>query len=322
VTNRAPFKINLDLIVASDREILMRALDPDPSKRFESCTAFMNALEQATGAVAQEAMRDLPTVLQFAKSTESAPLVAPRIEHLIAEVALDPDFPGLAAVAVPERTQQGKRTWNLRFPVRLIPGATALKINGFCEEWGGRLVKQTADEFLIQLDASGNRLPAEAFSIHRKQLEVQLKVIAYPGAVGGLGEARVLFRTVPDLGKEAVEVLDRMGPRLLESLRSYLHACHERRVDERWHAPHPLHIYPIVAGAKLGKALTAVSRNISRTGVSFLVREPLTASQVYLHWYRLPRLAPFVFLAQVARTRQVGGDDGFEVGATFSMAHS
>ncbi len=324
LANRAAFKVDLDLIVASDREVLARALDLDPARRFESCSALVQALEGASNRVAREAMRGLPAVLQFSRPQDatpspSPPPTPPRIEQLVAEVALDADFPGAAAVAVPERIQTGKRSWTLRFPLRLIPGATLLKIKGFCEEWAGRLVRQDPDDYLIQIELGPNSPGAESSPGQRRQLEVHLKVIAFSGAVGGLAEARVTFRMVPDLGRETIEVLDHLGPRLMDSLRSYLHACAERRSDERWHCPQPLHVYPIV-GTKLGKALSAVSKNISRSGVSFLVRESLTAAQVYLHWYRSPRLAPFAILAQVARVQQIGGDDGFEVGATLALA--
>jgi hypothetical protein len=314
------FKIDLDLIVACDRDVLARALDSDPSRRFESCTALVQALENAGNSIVQEAMRGLPAVLHFSPGQDSNPLSPPRIEQLIAEVTLDPDFPGVPALAVSEQTQTGKRTWTLRFPIRLIPGATLLKIKGFCEEWGGRLIRQELDDCLMQIDLGPGRAGAEAPGGQRRYLEVHLKIFLYPGAIGGFAEARATFRVVPDLGRENVDILDQYGPRLLDTLRCYLNACAERRGDERWHCPQPLHIYPIIVGARLGKALSGVSKNISRTGVSFLVPEPLATNQVYLHWYRLPRLAPFAILAHVTRVRQVGGEDGFEVGATLGLA--
>jgi serine/threonine protein kinase len=315
------FKIDLDLIVACDREVLARALDPEPSRRFESCTALVEALENAGNHIVQEAMRGLPAVLHFSPGQDSNPLSPPRIEQLIAEVTLDPDFPGFPAVAVPDKNQSGKRSWTLRFPIRLIPGATLLKIKGFCEEWNGRLIRQELDDCLIQIDLGPGRPGAEPPGGQRRHLEVHLKIFLYPGAIGGYAEARATFRVVPDLGRENIDILDQHGPRLLDTLRCYLNACAERRTDERWHCPQPLHIYPIIVGARLGKAVSGVSKNISRTGVSFLVREPVETTQVYLHWYRLPRLAPFAILAQVARVRQIGGDDGFEVGATLGLGN-
>jgi serine/threonine protein kinase len=64
---RAPARFGLDLLPATDRPALARALDADPGKRFASCGALVEALEAAAagGAAAQDLYRCLPPVIPF-----------------------------------------------------------------------------------------------------------------------------------------------------------------------------------------------------------------------------------------------------------------
>jgi hypothetical protein len=112
--------------------------------------------------------------------------------------------------------------------------------------------------------------------------------------------------------------LERLGPRLFESLRSFLHASPEQRSNERWPCTRPLHVYPILADQRLGEVIEGVGKDVSRSGVSFRVAEPLTADQVYLHWHELAAVAPYAVLAQVKRVEPAGAD-GYEIGAAFPL---
>jgi hypothetical protein len=103
----------------------------------------------------------------------------------------------------------------------------------------------------------------------------------------------------------------------MESLRTFLYATHERRQQERWACPQPVRVYPVRLDRSLGPPIPGVCRNISLSGVQFLVGQPLEASQVYLHWHRSPCATPYALLAEVMRVRQIGGADGLEIGAAF-----
>jgi hypothetical protein len=137
------------------------------------------------------------------------------------------------------------------------------------------------------------------------------------GPAAGLSEAHVVIRPVKEPTPPAARALGTFGPRLLDSLRSFLQASPERRAEERWACPQPLRVYPVLPGGGLGRVLDGVCKDVSRSGVKFLLDRPPGAQQFYLQWYASPRVAPFALLAQLKRTRQIGGDDGHEIGAAF-----
>jgi serine/threonine protein kinase len=317
---RPPTRLDLDLLIASDRDVIARALSPEPDKRYETCTDLVNALERAgsSGAASRAGLlRGLPPILPFqaSKQTESGSRpMPPRIDQIVAELADDHD-PSTEPVSL-DRARIRRKGWTFKFPVRLIPGAMALKMRGFASNWGGRLLQADDNNFVLLLNVT------QPATTPRPKIGCDLEVrlsCRPPRSKSGLSEARLSMRVVPEMGRQSALVIEEMGPKLLESLRYFLQPCPERRSGERWPCPHPLHVYPVLPGIKLGKPLSGVSKNISLTGVNFLVPEGLTAPQVYLHWYRAEKLTPFVILAEVMRVQQIG-DSGFEIGAALAVA--
>src|SRR5262249_9531031 len=159
-----------------------------------------------------------------------------------------------------------RKGWTVKFPVRLIPGAMRLKMRGFMANWGGRLVQDDDTSFVLLLDVPPR--PGSPRTEPLCNLELRLSCRT-PRSRSGRSEARLSLRVLSEASREATQVVEEMGPKLLESLRYYLQPVQERRSGERWPCPYPLHVYPVLPGIKLGKPLSGVSKNISRTGVNF-----------------------------------------------------
>jgi serine/threonine protein kinase len=308
-------KVDVDLLPSCDRPIVERALNADPEQRFASCVALIDALEDALGS----SRRALPPVIpsiRLLNPRASAPTALPTVEQLTATLAAEanPALPSL----LPSPPSQVGGIWEQKYPIRLIPGATALKVRGFSQHWGARLVQEKECHFVFHLEPSPHEIPGLPSVPRKRGIEMHLEFGAPDGPAGGLSEVQLRIRPLPEADPKMAEALHELGPRLMESLRSFLYASQERRSEERWACPHPVRVYPVRSDRSLDRAISAVCRNISRSGVQFLVEKPLEASHVYLHWYRSPRTAAFALLAQVMRVRQIGGADGLEIGAAFS----
>jgi hypothetical protein len=316
--------LDLDLIVASDRDVLARALDPDPARRHPSCTALIEALETAalTGSDRLRRCLDLPPVIPAAKligPVPPPPAILPAIDDVLAGLTAEPYQP-----SAPDLRERGlsalhrKRYWTYKFPVQVIRGATRLKVQGFSEEWGAALVQEEADSyFLLHLDLTPHLGARAATGPCSLEMRLQVRPPAVHGQVSS--EARVILRPIPELARDAVEILERVGPVLLDSLRSYLQAGPERRSEERWPSKEPLLVYPVMAGPILGEPLAAESKDVSRSGVSFRLSQAPPSNQLYLHWHRPQQAARFAFLAQVTRLQPLTAG-GFEVGAVLALA--
>jgi len=234
----------------------------------------------------------------------------PTVEDLAADLAAEANSSALGQAPAPAGT------WSQKYPIRLIPGATKLKVRGFCEHWGARLVQENEHRFVLHLEPSPRDLPGVRAVGRKRTVELRLQVGA-DASPTGLSEVELCVRPLPDADPQLALALNSLGPRLMESLRTFLYASPERRGNERWACPLPVRVYPVLADRSIGKPISAVSRNISRSGVQFLVEQPLEATHLYLHWYRSGRASPYALLAEVIRIHQVGGADGLEVGAAF-----
>ena len=93
---QASGKIDLDMVVASDRDILAHALDADPAQRFASCSALVAALETAIDERARvDFASAVPRVISCARLLGERPpegLLVPGVGQLLAELPIRAPF--------------------------------------------------------------------------------------------------------------------------------------------------------------------------------------------------------------------------------------
>jgi hypothetical protein len=114
---------------------------------------------------------------------------------------------------------------------------------------------------------------------------------------------------------QAIDILEKVGPRLLESLWVCLNATPERRGKLRVPFEHPVQLTPVSDG-EVGKAITARTRDVSALGMSVVMssRPPWTQVGVLV---TLPsRPEPMSLKARVVHVRECK-EGGFEVGLAF-----
>jgi serine/threonine protein kinase len=320
---RAPARLDLDLLPAPEREVLARALHAEAPRRFPTCGALVAALEEANGLGARPeplGQRLLP-ILPFAHLLgESAVVDAalPTLRQLLAELAPEAAQPaslqgppGLRYAVGPDGV------WEHRCPVRLFPGALRLKLQGFHQQWGARVLHRDDTLYRCRIDLAAARRLWGLWTGRQPQLEVEI-VVPPPRrrADGQLAEARLRIRSIGGSSDSVAQVLAATGPRVFESLRTHLQAAPERRSQPRWPCSAPLHVYPTRADGQVEPPLAGSSLDISCGGVGFVVPRPPATGWVYLHWHTSSRLASFAILARVVRVEQ-GGLDNHEVGAAF-----
>lgn len=317
-------RLDFDLLPACDREVLRKALHDDPKQRFPSCTALVDELEAAASNTACRAdlYQRLPSIIPFASLQGEPPskhLDLPSLQEVVLRLAM-PNQPPLSPQSLQgeQNTRYvllGNDVWESKCPVQLFSGGLALKVEGFHREWQASIAEHSGNRFIFHIE-----LPQTRTNNREKKpaslLAFQLDVQTAPASAKHLAEARM--RVCPAEGDrdEIARLLPELAPRLIESMRRYLHAGREQRAEDRWQCPQPLHVYPVRPDLELEDVLDGMSRNISLGGVSLRLAKPPRTELAYLHWHKSPTISPYAVLARIVRVQAMAGG-GFEIGGVF-----
>jgi hypothetical protein len=116
----------------------------------------------------------------------------------------------------------------------------------------------------------------------------------------------VVVRVTPqDCGqRKAVDLLERLGPSLLDSVRSILQADAERRGEERLPFEQSVQIYPVYGEEGVGDPVAGQSRDISLQGMCVYLPSPPATPQVCLQFNWSSDAPPLTLLANVVSAQQ------------------
>jgi serine/threonine protein kinase len=309
-------KLNLDQLPASDRPILTRALHPDPVQRYESCVEMVNALHAVT-TDHRPLVRGLPPVISSAWSALPAGLSGPvpSPEQVVTQL--------LASATGSSALQDGPSgdalapngQGHTRFQAELTPEQAAGKLEDFCRQWHGKLVCATDDLLVCHLG-----LPRGFWHKYLgRPMGLELHVVlAATAARHSRRDVSIEFKVFGCEGKRAEQLLGKVGPVLIQSLRDYFQTKAEQRGRRRLMSAQPLKIYPVIGNFELGQPVECLARDVSLSGVGFLSPQALTSSQIYLNPAPTGQGVLVAILAQVVRMQR--RDDGqFDVGAFFKL---
>jgi hypothetical protein len=310
-------KLNFEQLPPSDRPILMRALHPDPVRRYESCVEMVNALHAVT-TNHRALLRGLPPIISSAWSALPAGLSGPVpspgqvvTQLLAAGTGPSPlrDATGADAFASDDQGLQA------RFQAELTPEQTAIKLEDFCRQWNGKLVCATDEVFVCHL-----ALPRGFWQRYLgRPMGLELHVrLAATAALIARREVGIALKVFGCEGKRAARLLGEVGPVLIQSLHDYFQTKTEQRGRRRLVSAQPLKVYPVIGNFELAQPVECQMRDVSLSGVGFLSPQALTSSQIYLSPAPAVPGVLVAILAQVVRMQR--RDDGqFDVGAFFKL---
>jgi serine/threonine protein kinase len=315
---------DLGLLPASDRDIILRALERDPRQRFVSCTELVIALEDATPRKEREAgkvITSLPAIIAWpsvhvgSAAVPAQPL--PSLEQLLPELIARAsggvrvrEYHGIRYALDPGRSLQHRcAAW-------LPPGVAQIKLTGFAQQWGAEIVRCEETTFLCYVDVPGTLW--QRCLGRQLGLEVSVRLRQPPAAVAKLTEVDVALKPHGASKAQHVPLLWEVGPRLLESLRTHLQARPEQRLQPRLLCQHPMHVAPVRPDLQLAASVECQGKDISQAGIGFFLPDQLTTPQVYLNLGDEVHAAELGLLAKIVRV-QPCGDGWYEVGAAFPV---
>ena len=316
-------KLDLNLLSSPDQAVIGRALEQRPSQRFATCGDLVKALEDAP--VAPLVDRDklpasLPAVIPVANGAlHTAPargLSSATLNQFIMElVALAAGKSQVAqSEAIRYRLEPGQSLEH-RCAVQIFPGAMALKLEGFQQQWKAQGAQTQPGNYCFTLN-----LPPDFWQrLTGQRLGLEIEIQLLPGQRSGSrwSEVAVVIRPFGCNRAQATRLLTEMGPEILESVRDYLQAGPEQRGQDRLAIHQPLRVSPVLPDMQLAEPIECIAKDISTRGIGFFLPHAPSTPQVYVNIPGLPQFSSVAGLAQIVRG-QPRGDGWYEVGAYFA----
>ncbi len=309
---------DFDKLSQRDRQVLGRALDPDPNNRFPSCMALIQALKGTEVDISLPIDDRFARMLSGPRDLLSAPL--PAMSASLPQMIRD--LVASAGGSVSRGDQRDEpmlfpddAVLRYRFTVGMPLGAARVRLESFGPQCFGELVGHDETGFVFHVD-----MPAGFWRqlLGRKpQLEIQVRLTRVnPQSVTPV-EIAVEARALRAGRKEALRLLEQVGPNVLGSLRNHLLINAEKRAHERLLWPHPVHVRPRYAG-HIGDPVECRGKDLSLSGIGFFLPDELDTAEVVID---LPNTVhpPVVSVpATLVRARRTA-DGWYEVGALFHL---
>jgi serine/threonine protein kinase len=315
---------DLDLVPAREREVLTRALAPDPLQRWPSCTELIRALADDASGDAADGLADPDTFSQRLRaattgtvpaSPAGAPPDSPLAEiiaQLLAEV-------GGTREPVHEQLTLSADDGILRqkFSAGVPLGTARLKLDAFRQQWYGQLVREDEDASLFHVN-----LPKRFWQqwIGRQPgLEVRVGLARQHALAATPIDVTVEIRPFRCTKKRGAQLLEEMGLSLLEGLRTTLLVGAEKRVQDRLLWPHALQVRPVLADGSLGEAVVCRGKDISLSGIGFYLPHELPTADVRIELPATGQTPALSVPATLVRAKPFP-DGWYEVGALFRLS--
>jgi serine/threonine protein kinase len=253
---------------AMERPILQRALAADPDMRFATCCDFILALKEI--GVQTRPPRPSSAVIRIANSTivpASAPL-PPRTTHskeMLKKLLLDAmgrtgirESKGFRYREVPGASMEHS------FTARFLPGSLPIKLEGFRRHWIGKVISTGDTEKVYHITPPVPNYKRLLGKVPTLQMRVTHGV--RPDA-----SAPVPFRVTLEPMPGGEHLLEELGPRIFDSIRSFLQAEPDRRHEERFRLGRFLRVSPLFEEDEVGEGIVAQAVDISRDGLAFFL---------------------------------------------------
>jgi hypothetical protein len=283
------------------REVVRKAIDRNPTQRFDTCSGFVAALREAyfPGGAPQVVLHTLPpavtvgllTGLGSGSVAVSSPEAIVKAALRAASPADSPERIGL------EPVQAGGGVWKCRFPVRLMAKMVELKVRVLCE-WGRFDVEQTdRTTYVLRRVQQGGGF----WTKKKSGVELVLRVPGKDQLVNGVGTVEAEARLLGAPGAD-VPTFGRDLPGLLREVRKQVQNVAERRQRPRVPTGLTMTLYPVGDGGEVYAPVASSGRDLSEGGFSCIAPAPVRAKAVYVEFGGGGELAGVAVLARVVRS--------------------
>lgn len=317
---------DLELLHPSERPVMARAFDADPDQRYQSCMELIDALEHCvTGITSYRSSKSQSYASPLAgTSTGSWLEVNTAGQGAVPAAQAVSDIVGTIVAAWPTETINSVRYIHRkgemihhRCGALLMAGLAQAKLDGFRLAIGAEMVRREDNVYVYRVPR-----PTKSFwkSLRAQQvgLEITLHMVKPQIRQAMLTDVTVQIRPYGMSNvDEAEEMLKEAGPRIVETLRTFLQATHDRRAHERFEYNVPFKVNVISSRGERGTPVQCQGKDISLSGVAFYSPVEIRATQMKLDLVHPRQPEPVSVLAQLVRSDQHLQGGWHEIGVRF-----
>ena len=306
----------LDSLNAQEAEVIRRALDVNPNKRWPNCTEMLLALE---GSPAEKAEEDrFHSMIQCQRNTPSAgvqidtePAPRPDIDDLIRSILGQSE-----AELVDAEITAETGALSHRLQVNLPIGSARMKLDGFIRQWYGTVVRDDVQGMVVNL-----ALPTtfwQQWMGRQPGLAIRIQLSRVIAAAATPIDITVHISAIRCNRKKSMELLEDMGPAIVDSLRKHLLVNSEKRTQDRVAWPYTVKVIPIDADGNNELPVECRGKDISTSGIGFYLPHELQTSEVLVELPKAAAGQSVLIPAMLVRAKPCA-DGWYEVGALFRV---
>ena len=313
---------DLSLVPAPDRPPLLQALSVDPDRRFRSCTEFIQALVGAVpdlAVIPSSRTRSVAVLAPDTPESDLPPVSLPQLNKLLGEVVARARGKfEVRTVGEARYLLHPGRKIEHQCHAQLLPTALKVQLHGFRQQWGAQLIASEAHSHVFQVNLGGS-MWKRLLGARTSGLQVTIRFRPVDDSTNELTPLTIEIAPVGTLAEQGAKLLEETGPKLLESVRSYLQVQPERRRQERLRFEQSVAVAPVLKDGRPGKTMTARAVNISTAGMRLLLpfQPPTDDLFIELAAPTAPT-EPVVMPAHIVRAEPCG-DGMFDVGVCFRL---
>ncbi len=320
-TGRAGTRPDVSALPAADRDIVARALDGDPGRRWPSCVAFVRALEGDRSGGGAET---LPPADRFIESLRRAPAAPAPAVAAVSQDALNRILHELTATAGGESASAEEALGllpagdglRLRFRAGLPVGVARTQLDRFRQQWDGRTLRD--EDQAIAFEVATPTTFWRQWIGRSPALEVRVQ-LSRPHALSATPiDVAAEVRTLHCGRKRATQLLDEVGAPLLENLRAFLLVNSEKRTQDRLLWPHPVQVSYLLPDGTVSAPIECRGKDISLSGIGFYLPHEIPTPQVYVRLPTGPNSPGLAVPATLVRANRCA-DGWYDIGALFRL---
>ena len=203
-----------------------------------------------------------------------------------------------------------------RFQVGLPLGSARLKLESFCKQWYGQMIRDDEHGVVMQLAMPTNFW--QQWMGRQPGLEIRIHLARVTPAAPTPIEIYVNISAQRCTRKRAYSLMEEMGPNIIDSLRKHLLVNSEKRTQDRLTFAFPLKIIPVHADGEREEPVECRGKDISQSGIGFYLPHELTTSEVLVELPSASRPPKVQLPAMLVRAKP-SSDGWYEVGALFRV---
>jgi serine/threonine protein kinase len=316
---------DLEALHPAERSVMARAFDPDPEQRFQSCLELVDALEHAQTNLSSYAAgkkQTMPTVLGPASGSwtdlnvHATASPAQTVSEIVGTIVAA--WPTESINSIRYIHRRGELLHH-RCGAMLVAGLAKAKLDGFRLAIGAELVRREENVYVYRVPRA-----AKGFWKSLRSQQVGLEVTLHL-AKPMIRQALLTDVTVQiqpygvSAVDEAEDLIKEAGPRIVETLRTFLQAGPDRRANERFEYNVPLKVAAMSARGERGPGVQCQGKDISLGGIAFYSPMEIRGTQLRVDLVHPCQPNPVPVLGQLIRCDQHLEGGWFEIGVRFQL---